>query len=101
MAGDLSQRSELFATFFEHVASGVGCASLRTELWDFEAAYEVRGSSSGACDQRLRLLRVRRRGDRRHGRTRGVGSDVDLAWKEWADRACADDSVPQLDWRVL
>src|SRR5579864_651009 len=79
-AADLSQWTEFNAVFSEHVAPGERGEEIRAAVRPNARKDALCGPSPGARHQRVCLFRLRRRGGGGDGRTRGVGSYVDLAW---------------------
>src|SRR5256885_5178326 len=101
LACELFERSEFFAPFSQHVASGVWRGQFSPRFWAGESADAFCGSPPGACAERVRVLGIRRFGDRRYGRAGRLGSDDDLAWAERADRSRSDDQLSRFHWAFL
>src|SRR5882724_6415822 len=101
LACELFERSELFAPFSQHVASGIRRGQFPPRFRAYEGADAFCGSPFGACAERVRVLGIRRFGDRRYGRAGRLGSDDDLAWAERADRSRPDDRLSGFHWAFL
>src|SRR5882757_5954770 len=101
LACELCERSQLFAPFSQHVASGIRLGQFSPRFRTGESADAFCGSPFGACAERVWVLRVRRFGGGGDGRARSVGGDLNLARAERATGSRFDDRLPRFDWALL